>query len=455
MNIKTDSRKITKGDTFVALKGNSVDGHDYIEQAIKNGASRIVCEHGTYSVETINVSSSNEWLHEYLKEHYEKEINEMIIIGITGTNGKTTTAYLTYQTLKELGIKTCYIGTIGCMYNDLYIKLENTTPNILELYDLILDAKKSGITHVVMEVSSHSLELNRIDGIKFKTVVFTNLTEDHLDFHKTMENYLNAKLKILNYLSNDGIVIINNDDEYGKFFKTKNNITFGFNKSDLTISSYEEINDKTKIKFNYKNKDYEVNTNLVTKFNVYNYVTCILIVNSLGISIEDIINVSNKIYPPKGRCEKIKYKDNDIIIDYAHTPDAVEKIIETFDKNKKGKIITIVGCGGDRDPYKRPLMGKIATEKSDYVIFTSDNPRTEDPNKILNDIVNGLRKNNYEIITDRIEAIQRGIDLLTSNDILLVLGKGHEDYQIIGKKKYHLDDFEEVKKYIEYKNSAL
>lgn len=449
MNIKTDSRKVKNGDIFVALRGNKVDGHNYIDEAIRRGASKIICEYGTYSVETINVLSSNQWLHEYLKKHYEEEINKLTIIGITGTNGKTTTAYLTYQTLKELGINACYIGTIGCIYNDLCIKLENTTPDILELYSLLLDVKKSGITHVAMEVSSHSLELNRIDGIRFKTVVFTNLTEDHLDFHKTMENYLNSKLKILKYLSGDGNVIINNDDEYGEFFKSKNNITFGFNKSDLTINNYEEVRDKTIIEFNYNGKNYKVSTNLVTKFNVYNYITSILIINSLGITIEDITNVSSKIYPPKGRCEKIKYNDNNIIIDYAHTPDAVEKIIEAFKKNRKGKVITIIGCGGDRDPYKRPIMGNIATEQSDYVIFTSDNPRTEDPNKILGDIVNDLIKNNYEVITDRIEAIQRGIDLLSINDTLLILGKGHEDYQIIGNQKYHLDDLEEVKKYIE------
>lgn len=451
MNVKTDSRKVEKGDTFVAIKGNTVDGHDYIESAIENGASRIICEYGTYSVETVNVLSSNEWLHNYLKDNFEKEINEMTIMGITGTNGKTTTAYLTYRTLKELGINSCYIGTIGCLYNNMFKNLNNTTPDILELYDLLLDAKKSGVTHVIMEVSSHSLELNRIDGINFETIAFTNLTEDHLDFHKTMEKYLDSKLKILNYLSEYGNVIINNDDPYGKFFKTKNSITLGFNNSDLTIIDYQEVNDKTIIKFNYKGINYEVKTNLSAKFNVYNYMTSVLFINCLGISIEEIIKVSDKIFPPKGRCEKIKYKGNNIIIDYAHTPDAVEKIIKAFNENSIGKVITIIGCGGDRDPYKRPIMGRIATEYSNYVIFTSDNPRTEDPIKILQEIVNGLMNNNYEIISDRVEAIKKGIDLLSGEDTLLILGKGHEDYQIIGRKKYHLDDSEEVKKYINKK----
>lgn len=448
INIKTDSRKVKKGDTFVAIKGLTVDGHDYINQAIQLGACKIVCEHGTYSVETLVVPNTKEWLQKYIVDNYKDEVNKLKIIGVTGTNGKTTTCFLTYQLLKKLGVNACYMGTIGFYYGDVKRELPNTTPEILEVYSLLIEALEHGCTYAVMEVSSHALVQKRVEGISYTVVAFTNLTEDHLDYHKTMANYLSAKKLILNQISKDGFIIVNSDDSYHKEFEVNNYKTLGYNGQDYKIINYSDSTKGTLINFICNGQNLEVETNLKSKFNVYNYLTCFALLNELGFSTESLINATKDIYPPKGRCELVKVRNGLAVIDYAHTPDAVEKIIDAFTENKKGRIITLIGCGGDRDPIKRPIMGRIATEKSDYVIFTSDNPRTEDPNKILSDITIGLKKNNYEVVLDRVEAIKKGLDMIKDNDTLLILGKGHEDYQIIGHTKYHLDDLEEVQKYL-------
>ena len=449
INIKTNSRKVKPGDTFVAIKGFTVDGHDYIEDAIKAGATKIVCEHGSYSVETLVVPSTKEWIQKYIVDNYKDEVNKLRIIGVTGTNGKTTTCFLTYQALKKLGVNAAYMGTIGFYYGDTKYELNNTTPEILDLYSYFMEALEQGVTDVVMEVSSHSLCEKRVEGLEFSEVAFTNLTEDHLDYHKTMENYLNAKLLILKQIKKDGVVIVNNDDDYGKYFEVGNYKTLGYSGDNYKILDYSQTDKGTLISFMVDGKKYEIETNLRSKFNVYNYLTCLALLNNFGFSIDEIAEVTKSIYPPKGRCEQISVNGGEAVIDYAHTPDAVDKIISAFLENKKGKVITIVGCGGDRDPLKRPIMGNIASEKSDYVIFTSDNPRTEDPKAILDDIIKGVRKDNYEVEIDRPTAIRKGLDMIGKNDVLLILGKGHEDYQIIGHTKHHLDDAEEVRKYLE------
>lgn len=450
INIKIDSRKVKEGDTFVALKGATVDGHDFIEKAIENGATKVIVEKDVpCSVEKVIVEDTNKWLTDYISETYSKEANELNIIGVTGTNGKTTTAYLTYQILNKLGSKTAYIGTIGFYLPDEdFIEIPNTTPNILDLYDLILTAKAKGCKNVMMEVSSHALHQERVKGLNYKVAAFTNLTQDHLDYHITMENYLDAKKLILKQL--EGAMIVNADDQYAQsWLEYSNTKTFGLNGKDYKIISYKDTEHGTLINFNANGKDYEVETNLRSTFNVYNYLTSLSLINNLGYSVEDIIKVTPSIYPPKGRCEQIKVKNGEAVIDYAHTPDAVEKIIKAFTENKKGRVITLVGCGGDRDPKKRPIMGRIAAENSDHVIFTSDNPRTEDPAKIMDDILAGVSTDNYEVELDRRKAIVKALDMIESNDVVLLLGKGHEDYQILGHEKVHLDDAEEVRKYIE------
>ena len=448
LNIKTDSRKVVKGDTFIALKGNTVDGHDFIDSAIKNGAEKIICEHGKYDVDTINVSDTHEYLKNYLVNNYSKEFEDLKLIGVTGTSGKTTTCFLTYQILNKLGIKTCYIGTIGCYIDNDVVELSNTTPDILELYNLLLTSKEKGCKVIVMEVSSHSLAEERIKGLKFDVCAFTNLSQDHLDYHKTMEEYCKCKAKIVNYLKDKGKIIVNVDDEYSKYFICDKSLSLGINGSNYKIKEFHMENTHTDILFNVNNDSYEVRTNLIGKFNVYNYLTSLALINNLGISVNDIINVTDSINAPVGRAQIIKVGTSIAVIDYAHKPDAVSKIIPLFREVTKGKIITIIGCGGDRDPMKRPIMGNIATSLSDYVILTNDNPRTEDEKLIMKDILEGITTDNYEVIYDRKDAIKKGISMLKDNDCLLILGKGHEDYQIIGRTKIHLSDYEEVIKNI-------
>ena len=449
IKFETDSRKVQKGQTFVAIKGHTVDGHDYIDKAIENGAVAVIAEHEvSASVPVTVVESSEEFLKENLKKEYADKINNLKIIGITGTNGKTTSCYLTYQLLSLFEVKVAYMGTIGFKFEDIDITLENTTPDILTIYNLFLSAYEKGCTTITMEVSSHSLSYERMYGLHIDVAAFTNLTEDHLDYHKTMEAYLNEKLKIINYLPRDGKLIVNIDDEEGHKFIDKfgKAITLGMN-GDIKIIDFDINPAWTNIMFIYDGKEYEVKTNLTSKFNVYNYLTAFGIMISLGYNAQDIIDKTKFIKPPKGRCETHQVNGGYAVIDYAHTPDAVLKVIEAYNELKKNRVITIVGCGGDRDPIKRPIMGKIAVEQSDFVILTSDNPRTEDPNKIMSDILKGVTTDNYQVILDRREAIMTGIEMIQPEDILLILGKGHEDYQIIGHTKIHLDDAEEVEKW--------
>ena len=452
MNYVVDSRKVKPGQIFVALKGHTVDGHDYIPDAIKNGASKIVAEKEVEcSVPLEIVPNTEDYLKEALKKEYASKINELKIIGITGTNGKTTTAYLTYQLLNDLGEKAAYIGTIGFKVLNEEIETENTTPDILTIYTLLLHSLEIGCKTVVMEISSHALSYERIYGLHIDIAAFTNLTEDHLDYHKTMENYLKAKLKIIEYMNSNSKLIVNSDDEASKSFVNKfgTGIKLGYNNKEYDYNIIKaDINPaETTIKFTNNNKEYSVTTNLTSKFNVYNYITALAILHEYGYSIDEIIAKTKDIKAPKGRCETHKINNGYAVIDYAHTPDAVEKVITAYNELKKGKVITIVGCGGDRDPIKRPIMGNIATSLSDYTILTSDNPRTEDPVKIMDDILKGVESTNYEVELDRKTAIKKGIEMLKPEDILLILGKGHEDYQIIGHTKIHLDDAEEVEKW--------
>ena len=442
-NIKTNSKEVILGDTFVALKGFNTDGHKYIKEAIENGASKIICEYGKYNVPTLIVDDTEKYLKEYLSTNYN--FDDLTIIGITGTNGKTTTAYLISNMLTNLKIDNAYIGTIGYYINSVKLKdLNNTTPDTLTLYKLLNNIKEKNIKYVVMEVSSHSLDLDRLYKIKLDCAIFTNLTQDHLDYHKNMDNYLKSKLKIIDKLKDNGTLIVNNDDEYSKYFNYKNKITIGFNDSNIKINNYNINEDNMIINFD----KYEVKTNFKSLFNIYNYIEALICLNCLGFDIKDIINITDKLTTPPGRMETIKYKNNYIIIDYAHTPDAVLKIINATKEIYHKKIITIIGCGGNRDKSKREIMGNISTTNSNFVIFTSDNPRYEDELDILNDITCNLKEDNFKIIKDRKEAILYGLNIL-DNNILLILGKGHEDYQIIKGNKYHFSDKEIVIDYIE------
>ena len=449
---ETNSRLIKPGQTFVAIKGYTVDGHDYIEDAIKNGATAIIAEKRVKcSVPVTVVENSAEYYQKLLVKEYKDEFKDLKLIGITGTNGKTTSAYLTYQMLLDLGKKAAYIGTIGFMCGDYFKELPNTSPEILTTYKLLEKAKEMECEYVVMEVSNFALDQKRIEGLEFVAGAFTNLTEDHLDYHKTMENYLKAKLLLTDYIKKDGVLLVNKDDEASKKFieRFKNTKTFGYGNADYDILSDDIYPDHTDIIFKVNEKEYKVTTNLTSKFNVYNYFTMFSILHELGFEINELIEKTKDLKAPKGRCETYKVKDGFAVVDYAHTPDAVLKTVTAYKELAKARVITLVGCGGDRDPMKRPIMGEIASNYSDYVIFTNDNPRTEDPENIMKDILKGVKKDNYEVCLDRREAIKKALDMIQKDDIVLLLGKGHEDYQILGHTKVHLDDSEEILKYIE------
>jgi len=441
MNIKIDSRKVKQGDTFIAIKELNNDGHKYVLDAIKNGATTVIVEEGEYDVNTIQVSDTKKYLEEYLENNYYDKIKKLKLIGMTGTNGKTTTCYLIYQVLNKIGIKCAYIGTLG-FYTDEIKILNNTTPNLYELYNMLLECVDKGYLYVVMEVSSQGIAMGRVNTLIFDYVIFSNLTIDHLDYHKTLENYVLEKQKLFK-MTKESVAIINNDDKYKDYFLLDNkNITYGKNNSDYNISNIVTTLNGTSFKLN----DEDYFTKLIGEYNIYNLSIVIILLKCLN--IENINNIIKELTPPNGRMDIVKYKENNIIIDYAHTPDAVEKIIKEVSKIPHNNIITMLGCGGNRDKTKRPIMGEIATKYSNFVIFTSDNPRYEKPKKILKDITCKLDNKNYKIIINRKKAIKRGIQILKKNDILLLLGKGHEEYQIIGSKKYPFSDKNIVLKYI-------
>ena len=441
MKIKTDSRKVLPGDTFIALRGIKTDGHKYVKEAIKNGASLVIVERGNYDVDTLIVNDTHEYLINYLKDNYYDEIKNMKLIGITGTNGKTTSCYILATALNKFGIKCGYIGTIGFYIEEKICDLNNTTPDILEIYDMLIKCHNEGCRYVTMEISSQALAMNRVSKVFFDYAVFTNLTEDHLDYHIDMKNYALAKQKLFKQIKKDGYAIINIDDDYKNYFLLQNNnVTYGFNDANYKILSYKVENNITKFSLENNNIIENYETKLLGKYNVYNLVTMIIILKLIGLNYNKIKELVYDAMPPSGRMETIVNGNNKIIVDYAHTPDAVQNILSSVKDLCVGRIITIIGCGGNRDKTKRPEMALVSTSLSDYVIFTSDNPRGEKPEEIINDMIQKLDKKNYEIEINRYEAIKKGIQMLKENDILLVLGKGHEDYQIIGDKKYYFSD---------------
>ena len=395
MNISANSKK--GNNIFVSLNNK------YIDDAINNGFKKIIVSKSKFKA----VKSTRKYLEKYLKKYYYKQIKDVILIGVTGTNGKTSTSYLIYQALNLAGIKCSYIGTIGFYLEKDIKKLNNTTPDICDLYEMIIESINCGWKAVVMEVSSHALKLGRVNTLKFDYAILTNITEDHLDFHKTYKDYYKTKMSIFKKLKKKGTKI-----------------------SDIKIENYDINNDY----FKYNNKIY--NTKIKGEYNIKNIIPSIIILDKMNIDSRKIIP---QLCLPPGRMQIIKFKNNNIIIDYAHTPDAMEKIISTVKIMNHNRIITIFGCGGNREKEKRPKMGEIASLLSDYVILTNDNPRDENPKEIIREIKQNMN-NNYKIIYDRKKAIQEGIKMLKENDVLLILGKGHEEYQIIDNKKIFFSD---------------
>lgn len=428
-NVRTDARKIKKGDIFFAIKTENGDGHKYIEQAILNGASKIVAEHGTYAVDTVIVDDTRKYLEKYLKENYGKYIDEIHLIGVTGTNGKSTIVHLIYQALNKLGIKCASIGSVGYFKKEGKVcYLANTTPDLCDLYDLMMNAYNDGYRYIALEASSHALANNRMNGLNFDYTIFTNLTRDHLDEHKTWENYMNAKLKLFYMLKKTGKAIINFDDKVYEHFllKENSNITFGFNGGDYHISDFKMNIDGSEFKLNYENNEEIFKTTLVGEYNISNLVPVIIILLDMKFNINDIKKIIPNLEAPEGRIERIKYGTNNIYIDYAHTPDGLEKVVGAISKVTKGNTYVVFCCRGNRDIGRRKGMMESATRLSKYAIVTSDNFYGEDQMHVVHDMVENLKATNYEICMDRRQAIFKGIDLLEEQDSLLVLGHGHE-----------------------------
>ena len=436
MRIWKNSKYVEKGDIFLVDENNE----KYVEDAITKDISMIVTEtNNTYNIKTIKVRS----IKEYIKNYYD--FSNIKLIGITGTNGKTTTCYLIYQMLLLLDIKSSYIGTIGFYLDGNVINLDNTTPSIDILYNLINISKEKGCEVVVMEVSSHALKQDRVYGLLFDAVGVTNITSDHMDYHRTKKDYIKSKKKIIMMLKNKRICILNKKDRYYKKFINKKNNNYIIGK-DFKISKIMSDVNKTYLTFIDNNK-YNLLLNLVGKFNMYNFIMAYKIIRELDYDYKKVIDKAILLKEPIGRMHKIKYKSNVIFIDYAHSPDAVKNVLKTVNEIKNNGVITIIGCGGNRDVEKRKIMANIACKYSSYVIFTNDNPRYENERKIMSDILLGAH-GNYDVIYDRYSAIKEGVKKLNKNMILMILGKGHEDYQIINGTKYHFSDIEVVKKLV-------
>ncbi len=457
-DIHYDSRKITENDVFCALIGAVVDGHDYIEKALEKGAKLIVVEKRDIEITDkdityVYVENLRKKLGIIASNFFKWPQNKIKILGITGTNGKTTSSYILDNMLE----KTSRIGTIGYKILDEEIEAPNTTPESLDLLKLIDKSVKKGVEYFIMEVSSHALEIGRVDMLEFDSVIFTNLTQDHLDYHKTMECYFDAKFKLFSMLRDKNGASVNIDDPYGKRIHDSNKNYKSYSilgNSDLKGEIKEYTNNGMKAVLTYKGKEYEFTTKLVGDYNLYNILGCMGMLLNLGFTIDDVISrVKNVDYVP-GRFELVdKGQDFRVIVDYAHTDNGLENILETVRKITDNRVITIFGAGGDRDNAKRPKMAKAAAKYSDYLIVTSDNPRTEDPEKIIRDVENGLKeinfpKEKYTVIINREEAIKFGVEMSKSKDSLLIAGKGHEDYQILGREKIHFDDREMARKYL-------
>lgn len=450
-DLEFDSRKIKQGDVFIALEGSIVDGHTFISKAIENGAKTILVEKDVEKVEGINyflVDELREKMGIIASNFYGYPQNQLKIVGVTGTNGKTTTTYILESILGEKNV--ARIGTVEYKIGDEIIPAPNTTPSSLEIIKICKKALEKNIKYLIMEVSSHGLDIGRVNMLRFEAGIFTNLTLDHLDYHKTMENYYLAKRKLFDLVKDKKNSIINIDDEYGKrYLEYTNGISYGISQGDIQVEIKQITREGQEVTIKIFEKEYKINLRLLGRYNLSNLLGAIGAVKTLGLSDEEIISKIPLIHGAPGRFEPVKIdRDFTVIVDYAHTGDALENILKSINEFKTNRVITVFGCGGDRDKTKRPIMGGIAEKYSDIVIVTSDNPRTEDPEEIIKDIVVGLTKENHIIEIHREKAIEKAISLAEKNDIILIAGKGHENYQVIGREKIHFDDKEEVIKAI-------
>lgn len=450
--ISFDSREVGSDTVFVAIKGTLTDGHNYIDQVVAKGVAAVVCESIPENIDDsvcyIMVADSSETLGIMACNFYNNPSQKLLLTGITGTNGKTTTATLLHTLFMSLGFKTGLISTIENKINDQSFPSTHTTPDPLKLNELLNNMVLQGCQYCFMEVSSHAVAQNRIAGLQFSGAVFSNLTHDHLDFHKTFIAYLEAKKRFFDSLPSAAFALINIDDKNGRVMvqNTKAKVaTMAVKKTaDFHCKILENQFDGLLLNIN----GHEVWSHLVGNFNAYNllaiYSTAIL----LGVESEEVLVALSKLKPVDGRFEYFKSPDGIIgIVDYAHTPDALKNVIDTIEaiRPASGKFITVVGAGGDRDTTKRPIMAKIASQSSDLVILTSDNPRTEDPEEILRQMSEGIsieKAKKCLVIVDRRQAIKTAYTMAAKDDVILVAGKGHETYQEISGVRHHFDDRE-------------
>ena len=450
-HLQYDSRKILEGDMFVCLKGFEADGHEYAQKAVDLGAKVIVCENDVDikgdNITIIKVKEGRKALAIMSANYYGHPSKNLKLIGVTGTNGKTTTVYILKSMLEKAGFKVGLVGTIANYIGDEKVKSERTTPESLELQKLFSDMVDKGCEYCVMEVSSHSLELDRVYGCEFEVGIFTNLTRDHLDFHKTFDNYYNAKFKLFDRSKTS---VINIDDNYGyrvlndvKEIEGREILTYSINnESDFKASNIELK--QSDINFIVNNTEFK--SSLPGEYNVYNALGAIAALNSLGIKEEFIKEGLKNVVVP-GRCERLGYKYDipyEIIIDFAHTPDGLKNILETLRGFTTNRLIAVYGCGGDRDRVKRAEIGRVGSEIADLAIITSDNPRNEDPMEIIKEIISGIKKTNYLAIENRAEAIKLALSMAEPGDVVVMAGKGHEDYQITNEGVIHFDEREVV-----------
>ena len=453
--VSHDSRTVRPGDLFVAMRGFAADGHAFIGKAAESGAAAVVCETPPEGdLPYVQVADARRALAVLGANFYGHPAEHMTMIGVTGTNGKTTTTYLLKAVLEQvLGARVGLIGTNQNMIGDTVIPTERTTPESWDLQALLAQMREAGCTHVVMEVSSHALVLDRVYGIPYAVGIFTNLTQDHLDFHKTMEAYCDAKAILF---QNCGVGVVNADDPWTPRLLANascRTLTYAERApADLRAEEISLAADHVAFTAVTKTERTPIRVNIPGGFMVYNTLDVLGAALALGISLEQSAAVLAQVPPVKGRVEVVPTpgKDYTVLIDYAHSPDGLENVLRSVKGFAKGRTIALFGCGGDRDRTKRPKMGKIAADLADFVIVTTDNPRTEKPADIIADILPGLEgtQTPYVVVEDRVEAIHYGMDHAEPGDVLVLCGKGHETYQEINHVKHHMDEREIVAEYL-------
>ncbi len=453
-HLQYDSRKVQPGDLFIAIRGYVTDGHRFLKMAREQGALAAVVEELNSEIDftQIKVANTRHIMAHLAQKFYHAQLSRLSLIGITGTNGKTTVSYLMRSILTAMGISCGLAGTIAYWIGNEKLDAWNTTPEAIDLYEMLARMQQAGNQAAVLEVSSHALALNRVEGLVFKVGLFTNLTRDHLDFHGSMESYLADKQKLFSQLDKNGTAVINYDDRYGR--KLLKNIdaavlTFGIEDgADVMARDWDTSARGTNINVQYKGRTFQVSSPLIGEFNVYNVLSAVAVALAYNVPDKAIAYGISQLKHVPGRLENYHLKNGaTAIIDYAHTPDAMEKAMDVCRKLTPGKLYVVFGCGGDRDKGKRPLMGEVAARMADHVIITDDNPRTENPRAILQDIQKGIAGNpsHVETIPDRAMAIRHALSVISNGDALLIAGKGHEKYQVIGTEKIPFDEVKIIK----------